>query len=218
MKQKVVRTVLIVVALALFAAAPAWSSSIDFLASGNGGSWSFSGSGSLSLTANFVQVTVVGSGIITPITDGTETFTTGAFLGGVGTTVDPYQWGPGGTYDITGCVPPGAPGCTSVNLFNGDFEGATLFFNATKGMAFVGLDVAGNVNPALAAFLGVSGGGYAGISNFNVLGKVPLGGHVASGDLVLTPSVPEPASLVFLGIGLVALAGVTRLRKHQTQG
>jgi hypothetical protein len=209
---QMVKRMLVLVALALFASAPAWSSSIDFLASGKGGTWSFNGSSALSVTANFVQVTVVGSGVITPITDGSETFTTGAFISGTGTTTNPYTFGAGGTYDITGCVPPGAPGCTSVNLFSGDFAGASLFYNATKGMAFVGIDVTGTVNPLLAAFLGVSGGGYAGISNFNVLGKVPLGGSVASGDLVLTPSVPESASLVFLGIGLVALAGVVRLK------
>lgn len=216
MKQLLVKKPLVVVALALFAAAPAWSSSIDFLASGNGGTWSFNGSDPLTMSALFVQVTVVGSGTINTVANGNENFTTGTYLGGNGTSGDPYEFGAGGTYDITGCVPPGGAGCSVVTLFSGSFAGASLFFNATKGMAFVGIDVSGDVNPALAAFLGVSGGDYSGISNFNVVGTVP-GGHVASGDLVLTPSVPEPASLAFLGIGLVALAGVTRLKKFQSQ-
>lgn len=215
MKQMVVRKILSLLTLALFAAAPALADTIDFNALGNGGTWSFSGSSPLTMTALAVEVNA-GAGPYSFLgSSSSETFTTGAFLGGAGTSGDPWTFGPGGSYTIDGCIPPAASGCSVLTLFSGDFAGEELFFSATNGLAFIGLDVSGTVNSALTSFLGVSAGSYSGVVTFNVVGAPP-GGRVESGDLTLS-SVPEPASLVFLGIGLVAMAGLTRLRKHQTQ-
>jgi hypothetical protein len=219
MKRVAVGKLLTVVALALFAASPALADTIDFNATGSGGTWSFSGSGPLSLTAFNVQVNANGGPYSSLGSSPSETFTTGAFLGGSGTSGSPWMFGPSapGSYLVTGCIPPAASGCTNVTLFDGQFAAEELFFETTHGLGFIGFDASGTINPDLAAFLGVSLGTYSGIVTFNVTGSLP-GGRVESGDLTLTStSTPEPASLVFLGIGLLSVAGLTRIKKHQTQ-
>jgi len=211
MKPIMLKMTLMLVVSVLFAAAPALADTIDFNILGAGGTWSFSGSGPLSLTANLVEVDANGGPYVLLGSSPSVSLTTGTFLGGTGTTGNPWMFGPSApnSVDALGCEPPASPGCGDVTLFDGQFSGTELFFTATQGFAFIALDVSGTIDPLLAAFLGVPSGNYVGIMTFNVSGALP-GGSVQSGSLTLTSIVPEPASLVLLAIGLVVVAGATR--------
>lgn len=200
----------------LFTSLPAFCGSIDFEGSGNGGTWSWDGSGPLTASSLGMAVKVVGSPNNYTISMPNETFTSGSFLGGSGTTSDPWSWGPSSSnsFIITGCVPP-ATSCTPVTLFSGEFSSDQMGVQGSNSMLFSATLADGTINASLLSFLGLpSSTVYSGTYQVTLDGTAPGSGLVASGDLVLSPStVPEPASVLLVGIGLLAMGIVAGGRK-----
>lgn len=189
----------------------AFADNIDFLASGHGGTWSFTVGNPLTITALRLEVedeTTLQYAAINGTPD--ESLTTGAFLGGAGTSSSPWMFGPSAanSFTIVGCVPPGAPGCTNETLFSGQMGDSTLY-NGAGGVLYDSSDITGTINPALLAYFGTSGTSFEGILDFTLIGQAPGTGKTGSGDLLLSP-VPEPASMMLLGSGLLGLAGLFR--------
>jgi hypothetical protein len=204
------RTASLVVGL-LLASLPAWCGSLDFTSSGDGGAWSWNGADALSATSLGLEVRSTGSSGTYEIADASEWFTSGSFLGGNGSHSNPWTFGRNSPWSfvITGCVPP-ATSCSPVTLVYGQFDmpGETgvesngeILFSATS--------IYGWIDPALLTYLGLPANetGALGKLNLNLMGWGPGQGSVASGSLALTQCrTPEPASLVLLAIGLLALA------------
>ncbi|HXJ91514.1 MAG TPA: hypothetical protein VMT20_01365 [Terriglobia bacterium] len=152
----------------LLGSLPAWCDSVDFEGSGDGGTWSWNGSGPLTATSLGMSVKVVGSPNTYPVAMPNESFTSGPFLSGTGTSSDPWTFGPSSplSFTITGCVPP-ATTCTPVTLFSGQFGSpGEMDVQGSGSMVFSALDVTGMIDPALLSFLGLP------TSNTNVVGHL----------------------------------------------
>jgi len=207
----------IVAALLMFVSLPAFCGTIDFSGEGNGGTWSWDGTGSLTATSLGMSVKVVGSGSSYTISMANESFTSGSFLGGSGTSSAPWTFGPSssGSFTITGCVPP-ATTCTPVTLFSGNFDGTgEMGVQGTGSMLFSSTFTVGTVDSALLSVLGLSTSelDYSGTYQVTLSGTAPGSGLVASGDLVISPVVPEPASLTFVALGLLGFSALALSRK-----
>ncbi len=211
------KKVAVAAVLLIFACLPAFCATIDFSGEGDGGTWSWNGALGSDLTATSLgmSVKIVGSPNSYTIYMPDESLTSGAFTGGNGTTGSPWTFGPSssGSFTITGCVPP-ATTCTPVTLFSGNFGSpGEMDVQGTGSMLFSSTFTTGSVNSALAAFLGIPAGNYSGTYEVTLSGIAPGSGFVASGDLVISPTVPEPASLTLLAIGLLGLGAMALRRK-----
>jgi hypothetical protein len=145
-------------------------------------------------------------------------FTTGSFISEMtmGSTTT-YQYGPGGSLSITGM----ADGASGLLYSTAGFAGVvTLNVNNTTNLASLSaLLGSGDIDPVLASILGIAPftpGGTDANSAFQITFRGGLGtGNASTNSVQLEagPPVPEPASMVLMGAGLVAIAG-TRLRKR----
>ena len=137
--------------------------------------------------------TPLNDGVALPCVDCTLDFTTGANIGG-------WNWAGGGTITITGFG--------GISLMDGSFDTAnvTAFGNSFK---IAGAGFTDTKNSNIVAFYGLPPQGpWAGnfILNFNASGSPGdafSSSRVTSGDV--TNSIPEPASLLLLGSGLIGL-------------
>lgn len=148
----------------------------------------------------------VGSAIVGP-----AHFSTGTFLGGLGTLANPFTWAGAapGTFTIGGC---GGP------CFTGNIVSASLAHNASGNLLYTADFVIGNVSSALFTAMGIPVP--ANLQNWTGSFSATLhgtanalhGGHstIGSGDLVIQAPVPEPGTLAMFGSGLIGIAGLLR--------
>jgi len=208
-----VKKIAVVTFILFLGSLPAWCSSIDFEGSGDGGTWSWNGTGPLTATTLGLAVKVVGSPNTYSVAMPDEWFTSGPYLGGNGSSSNPWSFGPSSSasFLITGCVPP-AMTCTPVTLFSGQFDSpGEMVMQGAGSMIFAAGDVIGTIDPDLLSFLGLpsSSTDVMGTYDVTLTGTMTGSGFVASGDLVVS-ATPEPSSLALFGIGLFALALVAR--------
>jgi hypothetical protein len=198
-------------ALALPMAAFASSGiSVDF--TNSGGTLSGSNAGLSLSSSELIAVNGLnGLGLVTGAL-GSVTFSTGALIsGGPNALQNGGMFAGGGSFVIDGN---GSGGIPTGAIFTGSFEGPvtwTLLPASANGLNHQ-YTLTGNITGTLYNGTMVSG---AFVELTFTTGRHLFGGSVpiASGDISLNSSpVPEPSSVIFLGTGLIGLAGMA-LRK-----
>lgn len=150
----------------------------------------------------------VGSAIFGP-----AHFSTGAFLGGLGTTAHPFTWAGGapGSFTIGGC---------GGSCFTGNIDSASLAHNASGNLVYTADFVIGSEGSALFTTMGIpvpaNLQNWTGSFSETLHGTANAlhGGHgsIGSGDLIIQAPVPEPDTLAMVGSGLIGIAGLLRRR------
>jgi len=141
------------------------------------------------------------------------TFTTGNFTESSST-----QWffGSGGTIELVGGVPSAGAGPT---LFTGIWSSASIT-QIGESFKIDGGIFSNSTDVDLASFFGLSGGpGWSGALNLSFLapgnpGDTFTSSALGSGDAMVA-SVPEPATILLLGSGLVVVGVVARRRARR---
>lgn len=191
------RRVVLLLVLALALPVVALADSIDVA---NSGGTITGGASGLTLSGS----TINKYGSIFAADLGSVSFTTGAFV--TGDAASGGTLAPGGTFTITGNGTGGVPNGV---IFTGTFTSATWKLLS---------DSSGNSYALVATVQGVGSSAKTSQLTFDVAGGKGFffDGSIglASGDTVVTTTVPEPGTLGLLGTGLLAVGGLVRRMRN----
>jgi hypothetical protein len=192
-----------------------------------GASISYAGGNNPLIGSNLSVDTVTGigtpnnPGTMLTIVGGTLTFTTGNLTG---SSIDTWYFGGGGSITLTGGIDldPLTPGLeipVGTVLLSGTFTDASVM-SFGRLFKISGASFFDTKNGALTTYFGLPSGTYEGNFNISFLasGFPPnffSSTSVGSGDVLDSP-VPEPATMLLFGGGLVGIGILARRKFHRT--
>ena len=197
----------------------------DTVPGGAGGTMTYDGVGGPLIANDIVFVEIMGTG--TPANSGATLVCSNCLLDfttGANTQEGPGQlwtWAGGGTFTLTGDVP--SLGLVGATLLAGTFTGTDNTPGLAGGIGVTGTDAlfiaigVDSKNSVLAGFFGLTPEAWTFANTEIALGTfTDLGGGAFSAvpnqaDIINTQVVPNPMTLLMLGLGLTGLVAVRRM-------